>query len=397
MKITLVCHDIPFPPRHGGRVDMWRRIQAFAKYGIDLQLICWTSEEPTSEHLQKIQEHVSNLYLIRYKRDLVTLVYRLLDLIHYPLEVGSRIVRGQELSCLTNQVQEFHPNLIWLDGIHGGEIAKYLSQKFNLPLITRSHNIEHLYLQRLKSSATGLTKIKKTLSANHLETYEKDILKRSALFYDISNDDLKFWQEQGFANGRYLPPFIDINNFYETSSPAEKQDIKYDIVFLGNLFSSNNVAGVNWLIQQVIPKVRQQLPNLKALIAGANPVSSIQKLCAETTGVELYMNPESTQQVYDSGRILVNPVLAGSGVCIKSLEMLSAHKPIVSTPQGIHGLSPEIKKYFYIAEEAESFANQIIDLLINNYQPPKIDINLLNSQFGTSRIESLLSDLQALT
>lgn len=396
MKITLVCHDIPYPSIHGGRVDMWRRIQAFANFGVELQLICWSNQTPTPEQLTEMHKYVVSVEAIAYQYNIWALFHRALDLFSYPLEVSSRIIRGQKLENLTQKVQEFNPDLIWLDGIYGGEIAKFLSQKFSVPLITRCHNIEHLYLQRLKSSATGLNKLKKILAVNHLESYEKNILKQSAIFYDISNEDLKFWQQLGFENGRYLPPLIDINCFQKSDNLANNDGDKYDIVFLGNLYSSNNVAGIYWLIDRVLPLVRTAQRDVRVLIAGANPTDAIKNLCRTTAGVSLHVNPDSTHAIYRSGRILVNPVLTGSGVCIKSLEMLGAEKPIVSTPQGIAGLPSSVQEYFHVAADPETFAQKIVNLLLNYYQP-KIDINLLNLHFGSGKVEEILFDLRALT
>ena len=114
-------------------------------------------------------------------------------MVRYPLEVTSRMVVGKQLNHLISKVRAFKPHVIWLDGIHGGNVASKLSERFDIPIVTRCHNIEHLYYQRLFSSATGTSKVKRYLSVSHLETYEKSLLKNSLLFYDISSEDLKFW------------------------------------------------------------------------------------------------------------------------------------------------------------------------------------------------------------
>ncbi|MEM6751494.1 MAG: glycosyltransferase [Cyanobacteria bacterium P01_C01_bin.38] len=397
MKITLVCHDIPYPAIHGGRIDMWRRIKAFAQIGVELQLICWFDKVPQREEVAEIKKYVDSTYFIPFKHDLYSTGYRLLNLLRYPLEVTSRLVVGKQLEHLVSQVRAFKPHLVWLDGIHGGDVASKLSHQFDIPIVTRNHNIEHLYYQRLFSSATGTSKVKRYLSVSHLEAYEKSLLKDSLLFYDISAEDLKFWKSHGFKNGRYLPPLMEIYQSRKQDKFDQKIDVEseYDVVFLGNLYSNNNVAGIVWFLTQVLPEIRIQIPNIKVLIAGAKPINKIRQLCEDTDGVDLSINPPSSTEIYNSGRVLINPVLTGSGVSIKSLEMLMTGKPIVSTPQGIAGLPLNVRQYFKIASDKQSFTAAIINLL-SNYHENHIEPKLLESLFGTQVIQEVVADIRSL-
>ncbi|AFY56615.1 hypothetical protein Riv7116_4183 [Rivularia sp. PCC 7116] len=397
MKITLVCHDIPYPAIHGGRVDMWRRIKAFSQVGVDLQLICWFDKIPQPEEVAEIKKYVSSTYFIPFKYDLCTKASRILNLLRYPLEVTSRLIEAEKLNHLVSKVRTFKPHVIWLDGIHGGDIASKLSHHFDIPIVTRTHNIEHLYYQRLFASAIGTSKIKRYLSLAHLETYEKSLLKNSLLFYDISAEDLKFWKSHGFSNGRYLPPLMEVYQSHAQNKLHHKINpyARYDVVFLGNLYSNNNVAGIIWFLTQVLPEIRRHFSDIKVLIAGAKPINKIRQLCEETDGVDISINPPSSTDIYNSGRVLINPVLTGSGVSIKSLEMLMAGKPIVSTPQGIAGLPLCVRQYFRIASDTQSFANSIINLLSNS-EEIRIEPKLLESLFGTQVIKEVVSDIRSL-
>lgn len=397
MKITLIAHVMPYPPLDGGSIDIWRRLKAFSLYGIKIQLISWIHHPLKEEELAEIQNYTQDIHFIKFKKTPVFLVRRVIGLWSYPLEVTSRIFRGKELSNLFTQVKTFNPDLIFLDGIHGGEVGTYLSENLNVPMVTRSHNIEHIYQRRLLESALGWRKFKKQLSLTNLESYEKNLLKNSLLFYDISVDDLKYWQKvKGLTNGRYLPPLIEIseNNIGEQIDNSINNFI-YDVIFLGSLNSENNVAGLIWFLTQVVPSIRAKIPSVKILIAGLNPVNKIKQLCNETEGVELKINPASSAEIYSSGRVLINPVSAGSGVSIKSIEMLASGRPIVSRSQGLSGLPEEIKQYFLVADEAQSFAEEIVRCLSN---PPKLNIEpeLLDSFFGFQVIKNVLSELEAI-
>lgn len=398
MKITIICHEIPYPINNGGRADAWRRIKAFSEFGAEIQLITWYKDDPSSDELTEMDRYVHRRVLIPFPNSFLSQCSRLFDLGKFPLEVTSRIVRGQALFDLQMEVEEFAPQIIWLDHLHAAEIGHFLAERYSIPMVTRSHNIEHLYYKRLRASADSLSaKFKRTLSTKNLYQYEVDNLRRSALFYDISLDDLKFWQEQGFANGRYLPPLIDFKAFDRDIETAGNSRSLYDLVFLGNLYSDNNVAGVSWFVEEVLPKIQQALPDVSLLIAGSNPITKIQELCEANPNIELRINPPCTSIIYNSARVLVNPTSTGSGVNMKSLEMLLAQKPIVSQPQGIAGLSEELVDYFTIARNAEDFATAVVDLLQGTRQAQIADRPLLESLFGFRAIDRVLREMKTIT
>ncbi|MGL5083350.1 MAG: glycosyltransferase [Microcoleaceae cyanobacterium] len=399
MKITIIAMEIPYPPIHGGRVDIWRRIKALAKQGTELQLICWSRETPDVESLAVIEKYVQKFYLISYERTFTAMFQRAIDLLSYPLEVTSRILKGKKWDDLLNAVRTFKPDVIIADHVHCGIVALPLSQELNVPMIVRSHDVEHLHYRYLLKLARGHRKVLRLLSINHLERYEKSILGQSLAFYDISADDLKFWESQGFTNGHFLPPLIEFQE--ESTNDCSSQDHSteiqpiYDMVFLGNLRTENNIAGLVWLVEEVLPILKAQLPSIKLLIAGSYPTSIVQKLVQETEGVDLSVNPALAIEVYKLGHVLVNPVATGSGVSVKSIDMLVAGKPIVTLPKGLYGLPEEAKQCFRVATDAQSFAEEVIECLTED-SPQIPDLSLLDSLFGDSVIENFLVNLNSM-
>ncbi len=401
MKITLVCQEIPYPAIHGSRIDMWRRIKAFADRGVELQIITWWfGTRPTNEEVVEIQKYAKKTHLFQIHQTAISRLQRVFDLLDYPLETTSRMIKGASLVTLEQQVREFDPDLIFLDGLHGGVIATQLSSILQIPLFTRSHNIEHLYARRMLDAAIGFKdKFRRYLSTVHLEKYEKKLLSNSSLFYDISADDLGFWQGLGFTNGRLLPPIVqfpdrELTDFRDREIAPPKT---YDLVFLGNLNTENNVSAAIWFLTEVLPVIRERLPAVTVAIAGFKPVDRIVKVCERIAGVDLIVNPKSASEIYRSGRVLINPILTGSGVKIKSIEMLTFGKPIVSTSEGVSGLPEAIKQYFRIANDPATFAAATLEFLEIDRHPalPSIDPELLASFFGAKIIDPIIAEIES--
>jgi len=393
--MTIVAMEIPYPPIHGGRVDVWRRVKMLAEQGTEIQLICWSREMPDAESLKVIHQYVKDFYPIIYKRGLDVYIRRLFDLFSYPLEVTSRIVRGEEWKQILDLVRSFQPDVIFSDHIHSGWVASRLSKALDKPMIVRSHDIEHLHYRYYLQCAKGHKKLVRLLSLNHLEAYEKSLFKQSLAFYDISKDDLKFWQKQGFDNGYFLPPLIEFSPETQHKNENNSAQKPYDVVFLGNLNSENNVAGVTWFIEDVFPILKVRSPNIKVLIAGSNPVPKIKTICENKEGLDLKINPPSAMTIYQSGRVLIDPVATGSGVSIKSIDMLAIGQPIISRPKGLSGLPEAARQYFRVASDAPSFADEILNCLVEE-QSNTPDRALLESLFGYPVIENFLSQLNSL-
>ncbi|BAI89368.1 glycosyltransferase [Arthrospira platensis NCB002] len=398
MKITIVAMEIPYPPIHGGRVDVWRRLKMLAELGTEIQLICWSGTPVDGDSLQVINQYVKDFHLIIYERGMGSYLRRAIALLSYPLEVTSRIVRGEKWREILTSVGSFKPDVILCDQIHSGWVASKLSDSLDIPMIVRSHDIEHLHYRYYFQCAKGTKKLVRLLSINHLKKFEKSLLKKSLAFYDISRYDLQFWQQQGFDNGYFLPPlieFIDHHNQEDNLTDSESEKPAYDVVFLGNLNSENNVAGVTWFVEEVWPMLKQRSPSIKVLISGSNPVQKIKDICQNKPGLELIINPPSAAKIYRSGRVLIDPVATGSGVSIKSIDMLAIGKPIVSRPKGLSGLPEAAKPYFRVASDASSYTNEILNCLAEQ-QPNIPDRLLLESMFGSPVIENFLSQIDSL-
>ncbi len=286
------------------------------------------------------------------------------------------------------QVKKFQPEAIWLDGLWPGAFARYLSDDMGLPYFYRSHNVEHRYMARQASLARTFTyRMRLQLALVGLESFERSVLMGATDVFDISVDDLRFWQRQGLKRGHWLPPITQF-----PSGTASEVELRYDAVFVGNLHTPNNVDGLRWLMVEVWPKVVAQRPQAGLLISGSAPADEIVALVDATPGVHMLANPVDVWPVYGSARVLVNPMRHGSGVNIKSVEMLQLFAPIVSTSVGVGGLPDDIKAQFHVADDASAFAAAIVKALDAGHAAvDRVTRRQAQAAFSPSAIEGALT------
>ncbi len=388
LKVTLISAEYPLPLNHGGKIDTFRKIQNFAEQGILIQSICWAHQPPTPQELELLNKYCHETIVLPYPQTVTQNIHRVASLFHRPLHMSSRLPDKKTYQ----KIGAFEPNLYFLDGIYGYQFLKELVRRQPRPWIYRSHNVEFRYERSLLNLSRGYQRFQKQLQLRNLEKLETEAVATANRVYDISYEDSLFWQQRGFPNVLHVPPLT----WEAENLPNHPTEPIADCAFVGNLRTPNNVTGVKWFLQEVMPLVKLQRPNFSAIIAGSQPVPAIVELCDRDKAVTLIANAPSSSDVWRSARCAINPIQVGSGVQLKSVEMLSLGLPIVSHPQGVYGLPPRAKSLFRVASTAAEFARSILSAIDN----PLSEAALLerkiayNELFGKSMAQWWANDLR---
>lgn len=359
MRILCIANDVPLPATSGGRVDVWRRLQALRSAGHEVALLCWTDvgrvEPPSAAILAELQAVCSEVKVLPIKRSLSEIVQRLLQLWRWPSHVASRWVTSRNAGLL-GWVESFAPDVVLLDGLYGGAVAWELARASGAPLVYRSHNLEHRYMQGQRAREQRLLR-RLGLAANcvGLERFEHRMVARAVQVMDISLEDAEFWRAKGYSHVSCVPTLVDAAFAARLSQALV--DKAYDVLYFGNLNTPNNVEALRWLVEAVLP----QLPacGLRIAVAGSRPTAAVRALLATDARITLIENPPDMAEIVGQARVLVNPMLAGSGVNLKSVEMLFSNAALISTSVGVKGLPEAARSCFAVADTPEAFAQAI--------------------------------------
>jgi len=98
-----------------------------------------------------------------------------------------------------------------------------------------------------------------------------------------------------------------------------------------------NAGGCLWFIREVLPAVRRRLPAVKLRVVGG-VARRVAAAGLELAGVQLAGPVDDLGSEYARAAAVVNPVLFGSGLAIKSIEALAHGKALVCTEVGARGI-----------------------------------------------------------
>jgi glycosyltransferase involved in cell wall biosynthesis len=139
------------------------------------------------------------------------------------------------------------------------------------------------------------------------------------------------------------------------------RSMNHDLMFVGAAYEPN-IKGVNFFLDQVLPLIVAKRPEVRFAIAG--PVCKVVEVPeALKDNVELLGFVPSLVDVYLSSRVVICPLMEGSGTKVKLQEAMAYGVPVVTTAVGASGLALEDRVNACIEDEAIGFAGAILGLL----------------------------------
>jgi len=166
-------------------------------------------------------------------------------------------------------------------------------------------------------------------------------------------------------------PSIKVKNIplyiYDVFPPRHYDHHKRNhIFFVGGFSHTPNIDGVLWFIKDIMPLIRQKNLDIKLYIIGSQVPQNIIELSSLYDDIIIVgrVSDEELEKYYDTCRMSVAPLRFGAGIKGKVVESLYHGIPIVTTSIGAEGLL-NVENSLCIADDAESFADHIIELYTN--------------------------------
>ncbi len=140
---------------------------------------------------------------------------------------------------------------------------------------------------------------------------------------------------------------------------------KPSLVFIGAMDYMPNYQGILHFCEQVLPRIEQEISDIKLNIIGRNPIAAVRQL-AHKPNIQLLDKVENIHSVLHPEQILVVPLKVGGGTRLKILDAMSLRLPVVATSVGAEGLALTPGEQILIADEPQEMAQQIIRLYNDN-------------------------------
>lgn len=242
----------------------------------------------------------------------------------------------------------------------------YLSTTGYLPLVqdypavnlATEANVEwEIFARYAETLPNPFKRLLAAREARRLRQYEVTTLNQMHGVIVLSERDRDLLQQDGVCR-----PIHIFRRPMEVATPPLPQWEYTEpmIISLGRL-EETRTHGTLWCLREVWHRVRQQVPEARWHVIGADPPSSIREYHGKD-GIVVEGFAEDLTPFLKRARACIIPLFIGGGIRIKILDMLSVGLPCVSTTVGAQGLENE---GVWIADTPEGFAEGIVELLRN--------------------------------
>ena len=377
MRILFLAHLFPLPLDSGGKIKSYYTLRALASRH-EVHVIAFVRSDEEAALIPEMKSICAGVEVVRLERGKLRQV---LDLAGSLLARKSFIIgrdfRAEMLGAVRRAVEEFRPDVVHVDHL---QMAQYVDSSGPYRVVLDNHNVESMIIRRVaETSDRRPMRLYAGIEWPKLQRYEIETCRRCDLVLTVSEEDKATLQMLNDALTDRGTPFdpstgsgcrtlrglvecvpigVDVDHF----QPIERTQGSLNMLSIGTMYWPPNVDSMLYFCREILPLVREQIPDCTLTIAGQRPVESIQALGREPgIAVTGYVDDES-KVAKDCGVFIV-PLRSGSGVRVKILNALAMGLPVVSTPVGAEGLDVRSGEHLLIADGAAEFAEAVVRVL----------------------------------
>lgn len=353
MRILFLTPYLPYPPDFGGAARMFHLIKELGRdHEVRILSLVGADDDPraTEDALGPVAavrvpltarqppgsaKRLAQVQAIVSRRSFQDRLYR-----HPAMQQAlDRIVRQEQIDLVQLEFSQMGLYRI-PDGV---------------PSLLDIHNIEYDVLRQAAATGSPARRLFNLIEYRKFRREEISAWRRATTCITTSKADAAVVRA---ATGREVPVVpngVDLTRFPRTplagSDPAA-------LVFVGAMRYRPNADAAHFFVNEVLPLVRQTLPDATLALVGAEPPPDVLAL-AETPGVTVTGTvPDVRPWVERAGTVVV-PLLAGGGTRLKILEAFAMGRPVVSTTIGAAGLEVQPGEHLLLADTPVELANAI--------------------------------------
>jgi glycosyltransferase involved in cell wall biosynthesis len=197
-------------------------------------------------------------------------------------------------------------------------------------------------------------------AALHTRRLELDLVRRSDATLVVSDAERALLAVDAPASTVEV-----LSNLHEVAGPGLPFAQRRDLVFVGGFRHPPNADAMRWFIDEVFPRVRAALPDVRLHCIGGDVPPDIRGRADH--GVIVHGRVADIAPYMDGCRISVAPLRFGAGVKGKVNLAMAHGQAVVATTCAIEGMHLLDGRDVLVADDAAGFADAIVRLY--NDQP----------------------------
>ena len=351
MIIIYLTSRFPYPINKGDKLRSYYQIKELSK-SHEIHLISLSEKNISEKYIQSLNKYCKSITI--YKMNFFKRIYNLFKTFfnNKPFQVNY-FYHYSIQKRLNSKIAEIKPDYIFCQLIR---TAMYVKNNHTTAKVLDYMDSLSKGMERRIKISNIFMKPFVIMEFQRLKRFENLAFEFFNKHIIISENDRKEIAHNKKDEIEIIGNGIDTNYFQKIET-----EIKYELIFIGNLSYLPNIEAANFISKEILPKLLEKLPNIKILIAGSNPSNRVIKLANKNIEVQGWV--EDIRKSYSSGKIFFAPMTIGSGLQNKLLEAMSIGIPCITSELSNRSLKALDKKNILIGNSVNEYINHIISLL----------------------------------
>lgn len=155
-------------------------------------------------------------------------------------------------------------------------------------------------------------------------------------------------------------PVSVVSNIHSLQDPGKPFEQRHGLVFVGGFQHPPNLDAAEWLIDEILPRVIDRLPEVQLHLIGSKMPDSVKHRRAPGLCVHGFV--ADLEPFLAGCRISVAPLRFGAGVKGKVNQAMSHGLPVVATSCAAEGMYTVDGHDVLLADDAQTFAERVVAL-----------------------------------
>ncbi len=361
--LLFLAHRIPFPPNKGDKIRSFHFLQHLStRFRVHLGAFI---DDPADErYREQVAGYCASVELITINptiRKLTSLIGLLRgEALGLPYYRHPRLAQW-----VSNVLQTYKPHGAL---VFSSTMAQYLlgAGASTVPTVVDFVDVDSEKWRAYAKAKRWPLSLLYSREARYLHEYECMIAKHAAASVFVSADEARLFNSLLSAplsnvchvdNGvdhEYFKPNEEFLDPYPKRTPI--------LVFTGAMDYWANVDAVTWFGQDILPRVRSNIPDAQFWIVGARPSAKVRAL-ARAHEIVVTGAVDDVRPYLQYAHLVVAPLRIARGVQNKVLEGMAMGKPVIGTHAALEGIATDSMPGLICVSEPSEFASACVRAL----------------------------------
>lgn len=364
MRILFLSRWYPYPPNNGSKLRIYNLLKGLAQHHAITLISFFDATEGTPD-LTGLETYCERIHTVAYKG----------------FEPGSPVARLGLISATPRSVLDTYSvevEALIKQTLDRGATDVVIASQFDMAVYAQAFSdlpaifeeVESgIYHDRAVQARSTRQRIRHGLTWFKHRRYLARLLLTFRACTVVSEQERRILRRtapRGLTI-EVIPNCVDLDSY----APYHRAPEPNTMIFTGSFNFAPNYDAMLWFLARVYPLVQSRVPSASLIITGEHGGRPL----PPTRNVNLTGYVDDVRPYVANACLSLAPIHQGGGTRVKILEAMALRTAVVATSKGAEGLDVQHGVHLYLADEPETFADAVVQVLEDQTLRQSLAIN----------------------